>query len=156
MSWSDLKPKCFHRRKRRSGDGCEEQQQQRGDVLADPVRTICEHQLSRRCSSSNLDQSAPSAESSCPQCGAGPETASHIQTAPSKTVLLHLPSPLTHVRTSSEKVHWGTFTANSQTITQVKQQQQLHQISWKNTCNMHGKIKTGPDNQCISITLEES
>lgn len=155
MNRSDLKPKCLHRRKR-SGDGCEkEQPRQRGDILADPVRTICEHQLSGLCTSSNWDQSATSAESSWPQCGAGLQTASHVETVPSKTVLLHLSSPLAHVRTSSEKIHWQTFTANNRTITQVKQPL-LHQISRENTCNMQDEIKIGPDNQCISITLEET
>ncbi|XP_075893757.1 NLR family CARD domain-containing protein 3-like [Nelusetta ayraudi] len=137
------------KRKKRSGDGCEEQQQQRqqrGDVLADPVRTVCQHQLSRRCSSSNLDQSAPSAGSSCPQCGAGPETASHIQTAPmlddlQKQHKISLERRCEHVTEGTNEAGSGILLNNIYTdlyITEgvgeeVKSQHEVRQLETKKT-----------------------
>ncbi|XP_069005997.1 NACHT, LRR and PYD domains-containing protein 12-like isoform X1 [Embiotoca jacksoni] len=56
------------------------------DVLKDPVSTSCGHQFCRQCITSYLDQSAPSGDSSCPQCGQrsrtrpGPQTASQTST----------------------------------------------------------------------------
>ncbi|XP_069025072.1 protein NLRC3-like isoform X2 [Embiotoca jacksoni] len=48
------------------------------DVLKDPVSTSCGHQFCRQCITSYWDQSAPSGDSSCPQCGKrsrpGPQT----------------------------------------------------------------------------------
>ncbi|XP_069005999.1 NLR family CARD domain-containing protein 3-like [Embiotoca jacksoni] len=56
------------------------------DVLKDPVSTSCGHQFCRQCITSYWDQSAPSGDSSCPQCGKrsrpGPQTSqtSTVQT----------------------------------------------------------------------------
>nr|XP_043874613.1 NLR family CARD domain-containing protein 3-like [Solea senegalensis] len=44
------------------------------DVLKDPLSTSCGHRFCRRCISSYWDQSGPSGDSCCPQCGQRPRT----------------------------------------------------------------------------------
>ncbi|XP_040921705.1 nuclear factor 7, brain-like [Toxotes jaculatrix] len=62
------------------------------DVLKDPVSTSCGHWFCRQCISSYWDQSGPSGDSLCPQCGQrprsgpGPQTASQSSSVQSKTV----------------------------------------------------------------------
>uniref|UniRef100_A0A4W6FN83 RING-type domain-containing protein n=1 Tax=Lates calcarifer TaxID=8187 RepID=A0A4W6FN83_LATCA len=61
------------------------------DVLKDPVSTSCGHWFCRQCITSYWDQSGPSGDSSCPQCGQrsrsrpGLQTASQTRTVQSKT-----------------------------------------------------------------------
>ncbi|XP_032374961.1 NACHT, LRR and PYD domains-containing protein 12 isoform X7 [Etheostoma spectabile] len=50
-------------------------------VLKDPVSTSCGHWFCRECIPSYWDQSAPSGDSSCPQCGQGSRTKAGLQTA---------------------------------------------------------------------------
>ncbi|XP_042258987.1 NACHT, LRR and PYD domains-containing protein 12-like isoform X2 [Thunnus maccoyii] len=49
------------------------------DVLKDPVSTSCGHWFCRQCISSYWDQSAPSGDSSCPQCGKRSRTRPGLQ-----------------------------------------------------------------------------
>ncbi|XP_039459142.1 NACHT, LRR and PYD domains-containing protein 12-like, partial [Oreochromis aureus] len=51
------------------------------DVLKDAVSTSCGHWFCRQCNSSYWDQSASSADSSCPQCGERSRTRAGLQTA---------------------------------------------------------------------------
>ncbi|KAM7378552.1 hypothetical protein PAMA_013448 [Pampus argenteus] len=50
------------------------------DVLKDPVSTSCGHWFCRQCITSYWDQSAPSGDSSCPQCGKRSRTRPGLQT----------------------------------------------------------------------------
>ncbi|XP_067447018.1 protein NLRC3-like isoform X13 [Thunnus thynnus] len=50
------------------------------DVLKDPVSTSCGHWFCRQCITSYWDQSAPSGNSSCPQCGERSRTRPGLQT----------------------------------------------------------------------------
>ncbi|KAM9337124.1 protein NLRC3-like [Symphorus nematophorus] len=50
------------------------------DVLKDKVSTSCGHWFCRQCISSYWDQSAPSGDSSCPQCGERSRTRAGLQT----------------------------------------------------------------------------
>ncbi|XP_039463979.1 NLR family CARD domain-containing protein 3-like isoform X3 [Oreochromis aureus] len=72
-------------RKRKRSGVCEEEQPSCcalcQDVLKDPVPTSCGHWFCRQCISSYWDQSASSADSSCPQCGERSRTRVGLQTA---------------------------------------------------------------------------
>ncbi|XP_055360109.1 NACHT, LRR and PYD domains-containing protein 3-like isoform X2 [Betta splendens] len=50
------------------------------EVLKDPVSINCGHWFCRQCISSYWDQSGPTGESSCPQCGKQPRTRAGLQT----------------------------------------------------------------------------
>ncbi|XP_026042061.1 protein NLRC3-like [Astatotilapia calliptera] len=72
-------------RKRKRSGVCEEEQLSCcalcQDVLKDPVSTSCGHWFCRQCISSYWDQSAPSGDSSCPQCGERSRSRAGLQTA---------------------------------------------------------------------------
>ncbi|XP_039892353.1 protein NLRC3-like isoform X2 [Simochromis diagramma] len=79
------KEMCSQRRKRKRSGVCEEEQPSCcalcQDVLKDPVSTSCGHWFCRQCISSYWDQSAPSGDSSCPQCGERSRSRAGLQTA---------------------------------------------------------------------------
>ncbi|XP_050924117.1 uncharacterized protein LOC108892946 isoform X4 [Lates calcarifer] len=58
------------------------------DVLKDPVSTSCGHWFCRQCITSYWDQSGPSGDSSCPQCGKRSRTRPGLQTASQTSTLI--------------------------------------------------------------------
>ncbi|XP_067447106.1 protein NLRC3-like isoform X22 [Thunnus thynnus] len=93
------------------------------DVLKDPVSTSFIHRLWRRFITSYWDQSAPSGDSSCPQCGKRSRTRSGLQTD-SQTSTVQTESGLQEVldehkislRRRCECVTEGTDEAGSETL----------------------------------------
>ncbi|XP_069025010.1 protein NLRC3-like [Embiotoca jacksoni] len=89
------------------------------DVLKDPVSTSCGHQFCRQCITSYWDQSAPSGDSSCPQCGKrsrpGPQTSqtSTVQNVGLQQVLdehkISLTRRCEHVTEGSDERGSGTL-----------------------------------------------
>ncbi|XP_042266689.1 NLR family CARD domain-containing protein 3-like isoform X8 [Thunnus maccoyii] len=93
------------------------------DVLKDPVSTSCGHWFCRQCITSYWDQSAPSGDSSCPQCGKRSRTRPGLQTD-SQTSTVQTESGLQEVldehknslRRRCECVTEGTDEAGSETL----------------------------------------
>ncbi|XP_044212467.1 protein NLRC3-like [Thunnus albacares] len=93
------------------------------DVLKDPVSTSCGHWFCRQCIISYWDQSAPSGDSSCPQCGKRSRTRPGLQTD-SQTSTVQIESGLQEVldehkislRRRCECVTEGTDEAGSETL----------------------------------------
>ncbi|XP_042266685.1 NACHT, LRR and PYD domains-containing protein 12-like isoform X5 [Thunnus maccoyii] len=93
------------------------------DVLKDPVSTSCGHWFCRQCITSYWDQSAPSGDSSCPQCGERSRTRPGLQTD-SQTSTVQTESGLQEVldehkislRRRCECVTEGTDEAGSETL----------------------------------------
>ncbi|XP_044211615.1 protein NLRC3-like [Thunnus albacares] len=93
------------------------------DVLKDPVSTSCGHWFCRQCITSYWDQSAPSGDSSCPQCGKRSRTRPGLQ-ADSQTSTVQTESGLQEVldehkislRRRCECVTEGTDEAGSETL----------------------------------------
>ncbi|XP_067447052.1 protein NLRC3-like isoform X7 [Thunnus thynnus] len=93
------------------------------DVLKDPVSTSCGHWFCRLCITSYWDQSAPSGDSSCPQCGERSRTRPGLQTD-SETSTVQTESGLQEVldehkislRRTCEYVTEGTDEAGSETL----------------------------------------
>ncbi|XP_042266698.1 NLR family CARD domain-containing protein 3-like isoform X6 [Thunnus maccoyii] len=93
------------------------------DVLKDPVSTSCGHWFCRQCITSYWDQSAPSGNSSCPQCGERSRTRPGLQTD-SQTSTVQTESGLQEVldehkislRRRCECVTEGTDEAGSETL----------------------------------------
>ncbi|XP_050933013.1 uncharacterized protein LOC108896076 isoform X2 [Lates calcarifer] len=90
--WSRVNPPEFSngpgpsdtKKRKRSGVSVEEQLSCCDlcqDVLKDPVSTSCGHWFCRQCITSYWDQSGPSGDSSCPQCGQRSRTRPGLQTA---------------------------------------------------------------------------
>ncbi|XP_055360068.1 NACHT, LRR and PYD domains-containing protein 12-like isoform X2 [Betta splendens] len=88
--WSRCEPPSFRtepgasdkKEKKRSRVPVEEQPSccyQCQEVLKDPVSISCGHWFCRQCINSYWDQSAPSGDSSCPQCGKRPRTKAGLQ-----------------------------------------------------------------------------
>ncbi|XP_069033829.1 protein NLRC3-like isoform X3 [Embiotoca jacksoni] len=92
------------------------------DVLKDPVSTSCGHRFCRRCISSYRDQSAPSGDSSCPQCGQrsrtrpGPQTASQTGTVQNVGLQQVLDEHKISVRRRCEHVTEGSDERGSGTL----------------------------------------
>ncbi|XP_067447028.1 NLR family CARD domain-containing protein 3-like isoform X22 [Thunnus thynnus] len=93
------------------------------DVLKDPVSTSCGHWFCRQCITSYWDQSAPSGNSSCPQCGERSRTRPGLQTD-SQTSTVQTESGLQEVldehknslRRRCECVTEGSDEAGSETL----------------------------------------
>ncbi|XP_044212469.1 NLR family CARD domain-containing protein 3-like [Thunnus albacares] len=93
------------------------------DILKDPVSTSCGHWFCRQCITSYWDQSAPSGDSSCPQCGKRSRTRPGLQTD-SQTSTVQTESGLQEVldehkislRRRCECVTEGTDEAGSETL----------------------------------------
>ncbi|XP_067447047.1 NLR family CARD domain-containing protein 3-like isoform X3 [Thunnus thynnus] len=93
------------------------------DVLKDPVSTSCGHWFCKLCITSYWDQSAPSGDSSCPQCGERSRTRRGLQTD-SQTSTVQTESGLQEVldehknslRRTCECVTEGTDEAGSETL----------------------------------------
>ncbi|XP_050932967.1 uncharacterized protein LOC108883302 isoform X12 [Lates calcarifer] len=93
------------------------------DVLKDPVSTSCGHWFCRQCITSYWDQSGPSGDSSCPQCGQRSRTRPVLQTA-SQTSTVQTDSGLQEVldehkislRRRCERVTEGTDGTGSRTL----------------------------------------
>ncbi|XP_067447114.1 protein NLRC3-like isoform X29 [Thunnus thynnus] len=93
------------------------------DVLKDPVSTSCGHWFCRQCITSYWDQSAPSGDSSCPQCAERSRTRPGLQTD-SQTSTVQTESGLQEVldehknslRRRFECVTEGTDEAGSETL----------------------------------------
>ncbi|XP_067447092.1 protein NLRC3-like isoform X10 [Thunnus thynnus] len=80
---SDTKERKRKRKRKRRGVSVEEQLSCCSlcqDILKDPVSTSCGHWFCRQCIISYWDQSAPSGDSSCPQCGKRSRTRPGLQT----------------------------------------------------------------------------
>ncbi|XP_068997890.1 protein NLRC3-like isoform X3 [Embiotoca jacksoni] len=92
------------------------------DVLKDPVSTSCGHRFCRRCITSYRDQSAPSGDSSCPQCGQtsrtrpGPQTASQTGTVQNVGLQQVLDEHKISVRRRCEHVTEGSDERGSGTL----------------------------------------
>ncbi|XP_044211552.1 protein NLRC3-like, partial [Thunnus albacares] len=92
-------------------------------ILKDPVSTNCGHWFCRQCITSYWDQSAPSGDSSCPQCGGRSRTRPGLQTD-SQTSTVQTESGLQEVldehkislRRRCECVTEGTDEAGSETL----------------------------------------
>ncbi|XP_044211531.1 protein NLRC3-like isoform X12 [Thunnus albacares] len=115
-----------HRERKRRGVSVEEQLSCCSlcqDVLKDPVSTSCGHWFCRQCITSYWDQSAPSGNSSCPQCGERSRTRPGLQTD-SQTSTVQTESGLQEVldehknslRRRCECVTEGTDEAGSETL----------------------------------------
>ncbi|XP_050930789.1 NACHT, LRR and PYD domains-containing protein 12 isoform X2 [Lates calcarifer] len=93
------------------------------DVLKDPVSTSCGHWFCRQCITSYWDQSGPSGDSSCPQCGQRSRSRPGLQTA-SQTSTVQTDSGLQEVldehkislRRRCERVTEGTDGTGSRTL----------------------------------------
>ncbi|XP_067447099.1 NLR family CARD domain-containing protein 3-like isoform X16 [Thunnus thynnus] len=93
------------------------------DVLKDPVSTSCGHWFCRQCITSYWDQSAPSGDSSCPQCAERSRTRRGLQTD-SQTSTVQTESGLQEVldehkislRRRCECVTEGSDEAGSETL----------------------------------------
>ncbi|XP_069025171.1 protein NLRC3-like isoform X1 [Embiotoca jacksoni] len=92
------------------------------DVLKDPVSTSCGHRFCRRCITSYRDQSAPSGDSSCPQCGKrsrtgpGPQTDSQTGTGQNVGLQQVLDEHKISVRRRCEHVTEGSDERGSGTL----------------------------------------
>ncbi|XP_069030796.1 protein NLRC3-like [Embiotoca jacksoni] len=92
------------------------------DVLKDPVSTSCGHRFCRRCITSYWDQSAPSGDSSCPQCGKrsrtgpGPQTDSQTSTGQNVGLQQVLDEHKISVRRRCEHVTEGSDERGSRTL----------------------------------------
>ncbi|XP_050933400.1 uncharacterized protein LOC108883390 isoform X39 [Lates calcarifer] len=116
----------FPLEKKRSGVSVEEQLSCCDlcqDVLKYPVSTSCGHWFCRQCITSYWDQSGPSGDSSCPQCGKRSRTRPVLQTA-SQTSTIQTDSGLQEVldehkislRRRCERVTEGTDGTGSRTL----------------------------------------
>ncbi|XP_050932673.1 NACHT, LRR and PYD domains-containing protein 12 isoform X14 [Lates calcarifer] len=85
------------------------------DVLKDPVSTSCGHWFCRQCITSYWDQSGPSGDSSCPQCGQRPRPGPGLQTADSGLQEV-LDEHKISLRRRCERVTEGTDGTGSRTL----------------------------------------
>ncbi|XP_050932813.1 NACHT, LRR and PYD domains-containing protein 12 isoform X34 [Lates calcarifer] len=85
------------------------------DVLKDPVSTSCGHWFCRQCITSYWDQSGPSGDSSCPQCGKRPRPGPGLQTADSGLQEV-LDEHKISLRRRCERVTEGTDGTGSRTL----------------------------------------
>ncbi|XP_050925004.1 NACHT, LRR and PYD domains-containing protein 12 isoform X2 [Lates calcarifer] len=89
------------------------------DVLKDPVSTTCGHWFCRQCITSYWDQSGPSGDSSCPQCGQRSrpvlQTASQTSTVQNSGLQEVLDEHKISLRRRCERVTEGTDGTGSRT-----------------------------------------
>ncbi|XP_050930787.1 protein NLRC3 isoform X2 [Lates calcarifer] len=92
------------------------------DVLKDPVSTSCGHWFCRQCITSYWDQSGPSGDSSCPQCGQRSRTRPGLQTASQTSTVQNsglqevLDEHKISLRRRCERVTEGTDGTGSRTL----------------------------------------
>ncbi|XP_022603790.1 NACHT, LRR and PYD domains-containing protein 12-like isoform X2 [Seriola dumerili] len=92
------------------------------DVLKDPVSTRCGHRFCRQCITSYRDQSDPSGDFSCPQCGQrfrtrhGPQTVSQTSIIQNSGLQEVLDQHKISLRSRCERVTEGTDGTGSQTL----------------------------------------
>ncbi|KAM7390039.1 hypothetical protein PAMA_008285 [Pampus argenteus] len=123
---SDTREKKKKKRRRRRGVSVEQQLSCCSlcqDVLKDSVSTSCGHWFCRQCITSYWDQSAPSGDSSCPQCAERPRTRPGLQTdsqSRSEQMDVALQEVLDehkiNLRRRCERVTEGTDEAGSETL----------------------------------------